>query len=217
MANHEPTPKPMAVLLPRKDRANPVQIFVDRDRSAFLWFCIASIAVVVALIQPHYLTHQLKQRERIVMIDPAGTFYVSPLLEFQEAKEFHAQQSTLATLAFLERNPNGIDHRDLLGQMYLKGAWAKAQTQIATERDEFKAKQLHQKPEIGRIDILETRESFVMSQVTGQLIRTGVFDGKAFSEAVPFKLAFKMMRNPDMVKNGRFPTAVHDFKYEPTR
>ena len=58
-------------------------------------------------------------------------------------------------------------------------------------------------------------ENFVLTQATGQLIRTGVFEAKAFSEAVPFKLAFKMQRNPDMTKNGRFPTAVSNFKYEP--
>ena len=56
-----------------------------------------------------------------------------------------------------------------------------------------------------------------MTQVSGQLIRTGIFEEKAFSEAVPFQLAFKMRRNPDMAKNGRFPTAVSDFKYEPAR
>ena len=56
-----------------------------------------------------------------------------------------------------------------------------------------------------------------MTQVTGQLIRTGIFEQKAFSEAIPFKLSFKIRRNPDMSKNGRFPTAVSDFKYEPTR
>ena len=40
-----------------------------------------------------------------------------------------------------------------------------------------------------------------------QLVRTGIFEQKAFSESIPFKLAFKMRRNPDMTKNGRFPTA----------
>lgn len=194
--------------------SNPIRIFVDKDRSAFLWFCIAALSLTVALLQPHYLIGKLKQRERVVIIDPAGTYYVSPLLEFEEAKEFHAQQSTLATLAFLQRNPNGFDHPDLLEQMFLKAALGKARQQAGSEQNEFKAKRLHQKPEIGRIDILETRASFVMTQVSGQLVRTGIFEGKSFSESIPFKLAFRMQRNPDMTKNGRFPTAIQDFKYE---
>jgi len=201
--------------LPKK-AANLTRVFVDKDRTAFLWFCVAALAVAFAAAQPHYLISKLKQREHVVIVDPAGTYFVSPLLDFQEAKEFHAQQSTLATMAFLQRNPRGFDSPELLKQMFLKFAYEKALKQTSMEADEFKSKQLHQKPEVAKIDILETREDFVMTQVTGQLIRTGIFDEKAFSEALPFKLAFKMRRNPDMTRNGRFPTAVSDFKYEPT-
>ena len=39
---------------------------------------------------------QFKQRERVVIIDPAQTYYISPLLQFAEAKELHAQQAELA-------------------------------------------------------------------------------------------------------------------------
>ena len=196
---------------------NPTRVFVDKDRTAFLWFCVAVLAVIFAAAQPYYLIAKLKQRERVVIIDPAGTYYVSPLLDFQEAKDFHAQQSTLAAMAFLERNPKGFDSPELLKQSFLKYAYEKALRQIGTEADELKSKQLHQKPEVAKIDILETREDFVMTQVTGQLVRTGIFEQKAFSESIPFKLAFKMRRNPDMTRNGRFPTAVSDFKYEPAR
>lgn len=195
---------------------NPVGLFVDKDRRALLWFWIALVAVFVALVQPHWLIGRLKQRERVVIIDPAGTYYVSPLLDFDEAKDLHAQQSTLATLAFLERGPNGVDHPELLRQMFLPDAFSKAQRQVLGDLEEFKAKQLHQKPEIAKIDILETRDSLVMTQLSGQLVRTGIFEGRSFTEAVPFRLALKMRRNPDMMKNGRFPTAIQDFKYEIT-
>ena len=212
----ETSAKTESIKVPGK-AISPTRVFVDKDRTAFLWFCVAVLAVLFAGAQPYYLINKLKERERVVIIDPAGTYYVSPLLDFQEAKDFHAQQSTLATTAFLERNPNGFDNPELLKAMFLKFAYGKALRQLITETPEFKSKQLHQKVEIAKIDILETREDFVMTQVSGQLIRTGIFEEKAFSEAVPFQLAFKMRRNPDMTKNGRFPTAVSDFKYEPTR
>jgi len=212
----ETSAKTEAATIPKK-AFDPTRVFVDKDRTAFLWFCVAVLAVIFAAAQPYYLVNKFKQRERVVIIDPASTYYISPLLDFQEAKEFHAQQSTLAATAFLERNPNGFDNPELLKQMFLKYACEKALRELSTEAGEFKSKQLHQKAEIAKIDILETREDFVMTQVTGQLIRAGIFEEKAFSEAVPFKLAFKMRRNPDMAKNGRFPTAVSDFKYEPAR
>lgn len=197
-------------------RFNPTRIFVEKDRLAWFWFLFAMLVVVLAAVDRIYLVKSFKQQERVVIVDPAGTFYVSPILKFQEAKDLHAQQSTFATLALLNRSPKGFDNDDLLKQMFLKRAVEKAAAQRSLEETEFKAKQLHQKAEIARIDILQTREDFVLTQVTGQLVRNGIFQDKAFSEAVPFKLSLKFMRNPNMVLNGRFPTAVGDFKYEPS-
>lgn len=200
-----------------RKKTDPIRILVDRDRLAWFWFIVAFLVLIGAAVDRFYLVQSFKQRESVVIVDPAGTFYVSPLLKFEEAKELHAQQSTLAAVAFLERNPNGFDHEDLLKQMFLKNAFAKAQNVRVAEDLEFKAKQLHQKVEIAKIDILNTREDYVLTQITGQLVRSGIFQDKAFAEAIVFKLSFKLQRNPNMVQNGRFPTAVADFKYEPVR
>jgi hypothetical protein len=201
----------------RRRDVDPVRVFIDKDRLARFWFLVAVAVLIGAAVERIHLARVLKEREHVVIVDPAGTFFVSPLLQFQEARELHAQQSTLAAVAFLERNPNGFDHPDLLKQMFLKAAYEKALTERAAEEPEFKAKQLHQKAEIARIDLLETRSDAVLTQVTGQLIRSGIFQERAFSEAVPFTLKLKMRRNPNMLENGRFPTAIQDFKYEPTR
>ena len=98
--------------------------------------------------------------------------------------------------------------------MFLKGALQKAEDQRTRESVEFRAKQLHQKAEIARIEILATRENEVLVTVFGQVIRTGIFQEKAFTESFNFKLSLRLLRNPNMALNGRFPTAVGDFKYE---
>ncbi|MBV9009138.1 MAG: hypothetical protein JO354_08230 [Verrucomicrobia bacterium] len=201
----------------RRRDVDPVRVFVDKDRLARFWFLVAVVVLISAAIERIHLARVLKERERVVIVDPAGTFFVSPLLQFQEARELHAEQSTLAAVAFLERNPKGFDHPELLKQMFLKAAYEKALTEITAEEPEFKAKQLHQKAEIAKIDLLETRSDAVLTQVSGQLIRSGIFQERAFSEAAPFTLKLKMRRNPNMVENGRFPTAIQDFKYEPIR
>lgn len=201
----------------RRRDVDPVRIFVDKDRLARFWFVAVIVVLVGAGVERVHLARVLKERERVIVVDPAGTFFVSPLLDFQEARELHAEQSTLAAVAFLERNPKGFDHPELLKQMFLKAAQAKAQAEWSAEEPEFKAKQLHQKAEIAKIDLLETRNDAVLTQVSGQLIRTGIFQERAFSEALPFILKLKMRRNPNMLENGRFPTAIQDFKYEPNR
>lgn len=209
------TPLPQPALTKQR-RVDPVRVLIDKDRLARFWFLAVIVVLIGAAIERIQLTRTLKERERVVIVDPAGTFFVSPLLQFQEAKELHAQQSTLAAVAFLERNPKGFDHPELLKQMFLKQAQEKARSEWSSEEPEFKAKQLHQKAEVGKIDILATRTDTVLTQVTGQLIRSGIFQERAFSEAVQFTLKLKMLRNPNMVENGRFPTAIQDFKYEPT-
>lgn len=197
-----------------RPRFDPTLIFVQKDRLVWFWFGFAMLVLAGAAMDRYFLVQGFKQRERVVVIDPANTFYVSPLLKFSEAKELHIEQSTLAATAFLERNPKGFDNPDLLKQMFLHQAFIKANAYQSAEQPEFKSKQLHQKVEISGIIILNTREEAVLTQVSGQLIRDGVFEDKPFTEAVPFKLSLKLQRNPNMVQNGRFPTAVNDFKYE---
>ncbi len=112
-----PNPRPKNI---RRREVDPVRVFVDKDRLARFWF-LAVIAVLIgAAVERLQLAKTLKERERVVIVDPAGTFFVSPLLQFQEARELHAEQSTLAALAFLERNPKGFDHPELLKQMFLQ-------------------------------------------------------------------------------------------------
>ena len=43
----------------------------------------------------YHIVSQFKQRERVVIIDPAGTCYLSPLLQFSEARDLHVQQACL--------------------------------------------------------------------------------------------------------------------------
>lgn len=187
---------------------------MQRDRLPWFWFFFMVAVLFLSAFDRYRIVSQFKRRERVVIIDPAGTYYVSPLLQFQEAKDLHVQQATLATTAFLQRNPKDFDNPDLLRLLFLKPALAKAQDQRTTEAVEFRAKQLHQKSEISRIDILGTRENEILASVTGQVIRVGVFQNKPFTEALPFTLRLRLVRNPNMAANGRFPTAVGDFKYE---
>ena len=193
------------------------RLLVLRDRLPWFWFAFTVVVLLLSAMDRYHLVSQFKQRERVVIIDPAGTYYLSPLLQFTEAKDLHVQQAELAALAFLERNPKDFDNPDLLKLLFLKKALGKAQDERISESVEFRSKQLHQKSEISRIDILATRDSEVLAAVTGQLIRSGIFQDKAFTEAFPFTLRLRLIRNPNMALNGRFPTAVGDFKYEINR
>jgi len=194
-----------------------VRLLIQRDRLPWFWFAFTVVVLLLSAADRYHLISKFKQRERVVIIDPAGTYYLSPVLQFTEAKELQVQQAELATLAFLERNPKDFDNPDLTKLLFLKPALAKAQDERLREAVEFRAKQLHQKAEIAQIDVLATRDQEVLVAVTGQVIRNGIFQDRAFAEAFPFTLRLRLIRNPNMALNGRFPTAVGDFKYEINR
>ncbi len=106
---------------------------------------------------------------------------------------------------FLERNPKDFDNADLLKLLFLKNAFKKAQDERISEAVEFRSKQLHQKAEIGQIDILATRDNEVLAAVTGQIIRNGIFQDRAFAEAFPFTLRLRLIQEPQHGFERTFP------------
>ena len=84
------------------------RLMVQHDRLPWFWFFFTVAVLLLSAIDRYHLVSQFKQRERVVIIDPAGTYYISPLLQFQEAKQLHVQQAELAALVFLERGPRDL-------------------------------------------------------------------------------------------------------------
>ena len=192
---------------------NPARLFSDYAFAARAWALVAIGAVALAVVEPYLIISAFRARERVVILDGAGTFSISPLLGFEEAKTLHETIAVWATLALTQRNPANFDFPDLLQRLFLTDACAKAQAQLLATREEFEVKQIHQKPEIFRIDILRTRQDQIIVKVEGQLVRTGVFEKQAFSEAPKFSLTLTLVRNPDMLANKRFPLAVWNYEY----
>ena len=122
----------------------------------------------------------------------------------------------------LQRNPVGPDLPDLLKRIYLEPARKKAAAMYQTRNEEFAEKQIHQKVEITKIDILDSRKindnsgqtyEAVNVRAQGNLIRTGTVNKLEFREPVKFQIELLFIRNPDLLGNGRLPLVVQDFKY----
>ncbi|PTX91873.1 hypothetical protein DB346_23205 [Verrucomicrobia bacterium LW23] len=185
-----------------------LKLFADHSWAARLWFWVAVVAVVLAIAQPYFLVSAYRQRERVVILDEAGTFHVSPLLSFEEAEKLHVAQALLATLALFQRNPAGFDYPEILNKIFLKEGLDQLKKKLIAEKAEFAAKQIHQKVEVFRVDVLRTRSDEVLVEVSGQLIRVGLFNGEPFTESPRFNLRLTLVRNPNLAANGRYPLAV---------
>lgn len=193
---------------------SPARLLADHAFAARAWFLIACGALAFCVVQPYLIIRAYRARERVVVLDGAGSFSVSPLLGFEEAKDLHEATALWATLAFFQRNPKGWDYPDMLQKLFLADAYTKANGEREKSQPEFDVKQIHQKPEVFKIDILKTREDRVLVKVEGQLVRTGVFENQTFTESPKFTLTLTFARNPNMLANKRYPLGV--WSYEAT-
>ena len=198
----------------RRATFSPARFFADHAFAARMWFLVACVALAFCAIQPYLIIKAYRARERVVVLVGAGTFSVSPLLGFDEAKNLHEAAALWATLALYQRNPKGWDYPDMLQKMFLTEAFNKANGEREKSQAEFDVKQIHQKPEVIKIDILRTREDRVLVKVEGQLVRVGVFENQTFTESPKFTLTLTFARNPDMLVNKRYPLGV--WTYEST-
>lgn len=210
------TPIPILSEIKRPQAAPTVlRLFAEHGWAARVWFIIAVLAVAAAFIQPYFIISAFRTQERVVVLDETGTYHISPLLDFENATKLQTSQTLLACLALLEKNPNGFDYPELLEKMFLPDALNQAKAMQSQQADELKAKQIHQKVEVFRLDVLQTRNDEVLVEVTGQLIRIGLFNDEPFTEASKFRAQFTLLRNPNLTANGRFPLAVWKFQFEP--
>jgi hypothetical protein len=190
---------------------SPARLFADHAFAARIWFLVACGALAFCVVQPYLIIKAYRARERVVVLDGAGSFSVSPLLGFEEAKDLHETMALWATLAFFQRHPKGWDYPDMMQKLFLAEAYAKANGDREKSQPEFDAKNIHQKPEVFKIDILRTREDRVLVKVEGQLVRAGVFENQSFAESPKFTLTLTFARNPDMVANKRYPLGVWSY------
>lgn len=211
--NETPVAIPPNVKAPQP-ASTVLRLFADHGWAARLWCAIALLTIAAAVIQPFLIISAVRTQERVVILDETGTYHISPLLNFEDATKLHTSQTLLACLALLEKNPNGFDYPELLEKLFLPEALNQAKALQSTQVAELKAKQIHQKVEVFRLDVLQTRNDRVLVEVTGQLIRIGLFNDEPFTETTPFHARFTLLRNPNLTANGRFPLAVWKFQID---
>lgn len=199
-------------------KERPVLIVTNNAIAARFWMTVALILVTLAIAAPFATIIALKEKEKVVILSPDGQLIYAPAVGFQEAGALHAYHVRLACLAFFQRNPNGVDLPELLQSIYIDPSRNYAQGLIQATAAEFQQKQIHQKVELNKIDILASKrlqdksgQTFEAIQVraSGNLIRTGTLRGIEFREPATFQANFLFIRNPDLLANGRLPLVVY--------
>jgi hypothetical protein len=199
-------------------RVNPITIFTNNAIAARFWCYAFFIMLFVAIVEPIPYFVMINNKQSVLIMGNAGQFFVAPLTDYYNATKMHEYIAKLAANSLLDRNPNGFDEPNLLKQVYLKPAYKKI---IAAERKDkqvFEDRDIHQKCEISKVEILQKAEGYMMARIKGQLIRVGNFKGgQSYTEGFKFILDLKLVKNPKIGKNLRLPYAVSWFSIKTKR
>jgi len=185
--------------------------FAHKDRLARLSMAVAILALVTTALALSFSAAHLRQGLRFIVLDPAGNWTLAPGNTFAEATELHVQQALLAANALLLRNPENFDQPEVIEAMFGSHAIAQAIQLKRIEAAEFHDRRLQQKPQVARIDAIDSRDDRAQVEVVGQLLRTGLPQKAPFTEVIPFKLRLTFQPNPDLLRSRRQPTVVTQF------
>jgi hypothetical protein len=191
-----------------------IDLFVQKDKLALFWFIFALVVTAMFWWERQRLVTTLQAKPQFFVMDANSTYYLPAAMDFEDAKTVHAAQTRLAMEAVFNRNPGGPDSPDRLKRILGIELYQKINRRLEDETKAFRAKEIHQKVELGAIQILQVRDDSVLTGVEGQLIRNGVFRNKPFTEVLEVNAQFKFILNPDMRHNGRFPTVAIAFDYQ---
>jgi hypothetical protein len=115
-----------------------------------------------------------------------------------------------------------LDLPELFERLFIEPARSEGYRLLELSKSETLEKQVHQKCEITRIDILEKRRikdgggnayDAVSVKSNGNLVRTGTLGDMEFRESAQFELLLEFIRNPDLLKNGLLPLVVYSLRY----
>ena len=193
-----------------RERTAKVNLFISKARQARFWMAVSFATVLGFGWDRQQLVTKLANRPLFFAMD-ANAFYVSRLGIFEEAKLFHAEASRMAAECLFNRNPVSPDYADRLKLLFGRDAYQAAQQRFTADAAKFRDQQIHQKIEIGRVDILKPSEESVLTAVHGQIVQSGVFEGRAFAVSKPVTIYFQLGMNREMASNSRYPEFVAKF------
>ena len=177
-----------------------------------LWIALV-ISLLAHLFVPAYIVTTMKMPEKVALMDGTESLIISPLVPVEESREIMETISFWAAKSLLDRGPQGFDAPDTLERLFLPQAFNKAKTDSQSVAEEFTKKNIHQKLEISRIDLQRLNGGVVLSHVVGQLLDLAQVGGEQVTEPHAVALNLRLVRNPFLGRNKRFPYAVADYSF----
>ena len=172
-----------------------------------------TLSLAAHLVIPAYIVSVTTRSEKVALLDGTESLIISSLVPVEDSKELLETLSLWAAKSFLDRGPQGFDAPETLHRLFLPDAAKKAETEFNALADEFSKKSIHQKFEVGRIDLQRLDGGVVMSRVVGQVLAQAQIGDEQVSQPQPLTLNLKLVRNPYLGRNQRYPFAVAEYGF----
>jgi hypothetical protein len=195
----------------RTDRAAH-SLASGRRTVRLLWIALV-VSLTAHLIIPVCLVSAMMRPEKVALMDGTESLIISPLVSLEESNEILQTLSLWAAKSFLDRGPQGFDAPETLQRVFLPDAAKKAEADFNRLAGEFSKKNIHQKFEIGRIDLQRLDQGVVMSRVIGQVLTQAQIGDEQLTEPQAVTLNLKLVRNPYLGRNKRYPFAVAEYTF----
>jgi hypothetical protein len=177
-----------------------------------LWIVLVA-SLVAHLVIPAYIVTAMTRPEKVALMDGTESLIISPLVPLEASNEIIETLALWAAKAFLDRGPQGFDAPETLDRVYLPDAAKKAREEFNSVAEEFSKKNIHQKLEIGRMEVQRLDGGVVMARVIGQILTQARIGDEQVNEPQSVTLNMKLVRNPYLGRNKRYPYAVADYTF----
>jgi hypothetical protein len=193
---------------------NSTQVFVRLAQEKRIQMAVIIILVITVILEPFIMLKMLNREEKAVILDPSGTYYISPIVRFEKAVEIQKNIGNLAAVCLFSVNPTGYDFEAVIEDLFIGTAKEKLISEWEENKATFAEKKLHQKAEIFSTTVVKAEANFILVKVEGQIIRAGGFESAEILHAQPFTVQFILNKNPNLIRNGKYPFTVCDFQYK---
>jgi hypothetical protein len=162
---------------------------------------------------PAYIITAMARPEKVALMDGTQSLIITPLVPVEQSREILETISYWAAKSFLDRGPQGFDAADTMDRVFLPAASERARAEFKVVSAEFAKKNIHQKLEIARIDLQPLNDGVILSRVVGQILTQAQVGDEQVNQPQPITLNLKLVRNPYLGRNQRYPYAVSDYAF----
>lgn len=159
---------------------------------------------------------QAVMQQTVFVIDGSGSVHYGPLESVANLNSpLYQNAALLATQATLQRSPVGLNLPEIATSLFNQKSFEKLKKDVEHQLPDIRARDLHQFPEISKIEALSDKKGTRLIRVEGMIVRSGVFGGVPISDQQKkFTIVFAFIPNPNLGQRQQSPLIVSDFRMQ---